>query len=141
MSPPRKKSCLRACTTPAALPHPTPPPPQNYISFNFSHLYCFFNLFHELNYSNICLWVRAINHTMTLKTTQSPAMSHQAAVQVWFSILFVYLFLKFLSRILLTIIVFHPSLTLINIMFISFKKKSSILFHFRTLTSSSIFSS
>ena len=50
MSPPRKKSCLRACTTPTALSHPTPPPShqKNYVSFNFSRLCCFLICFTTL---------------------------------------------------------------------------------------------
>ena len=37
------------------------------------HELCFFRGILELNYSHSCLWVQAINHTMTLKTTRSPA--------------------------------------------------------------------
>ena len=47
MSPPRKKSCLRACTTPTVLPHPPPPPHQKnlYIFQLFTSLLSL-NLFH-----------------------------------------------------------------------------------------------
>ena len=51
MSPPRKKSCLRACTTPTALPHPTPshpppPPKKKLYIFQLFTSSLFFNLFH-----------------------------------------------------------------------------------------------
>ena len=63
---------------PPLLLSPTPPP-KLYI-FQLLTSLLFFNLFHdfvfsenlELNYSHNCLSVRAVNHTITLKTTQSP---------------------------------------------------------------------
>ena len=46
--------------------------------YYLSYKFCFMNFVFlrgilELNYSHSCLWVQAIDHTMTLKTTRSPA--------------------------------------------------------------------